>query len=105
MAPLAALPVAAVATLSGAANAEYFCESLPDQATAHTFRTPLLNADERTVFAGDISYDCNHSSGGVTYLQNLSYIFDYSKNSTQNQKVLGVLKNDTFRLDMSASLG
>ena len=73
MAPLAALPVAAVATLSGAANAEYFCESLPDQATAHTFRTPLLNADERTVFAGDISYDCNHSSGGVTYLQNLPY--------------------------------
>ena len=100
------LAVAAVGALSASvASAEYFCESLPDQDTPHTFRTPLLNADQRTVFAGDISYDCNHSSGGVTYLQNLSYIFDYSKNSTQNQKVLGVLKNDTFRLDMSASLG
>lgn len=67
------LAVAAVGALSASvASAEYFCESLPDQDTPHTFRTPLLNADQRTVFAGDVSYACNHSSGGVTYLQRCS---------------------------------
>lgn len=98
------LALAALTASATVARAQYFCESLPDQDNAHSFSTPLLNKDHRTVFSGDIQYGCNHSSGGVTYNQNLSYIFDYSENATAGMKVLGLLGNDAFRLDMSASL-
>jgi hypothetical protein len=95
--------IATVATLASVANADYFCETLPDQDNQHTWSTPLLNADPRAIFGGDLSYSCNHSSGGVTYNQNLVYLFDYGANTTRTQKVL-TNGNDTFRMDMSAPL-
>jgi hypothetical protein len=98
------LALAALIASATVARAQYTCGTLNDQDNAHSFSTPLLNKDHRTVFSGDIQYGCNHSSGGVTYNQNLSYIFDYSENATAGMKVLGPLGNDTFRLDMSASL-
>lgn len=81
----------------GGARAQYFCKDLPDQDEAHYFSTPLYGEDTRTSYSGMLSYACNHSSGGVTYKQNMSYIFDYSGGENVTTGTYG----DIFRLDFS----
>ena len=66
-----------------------------------SFSTPLLNDDQRSLFLGNLQYSCNSTSGGVTYKQNLSYVFDYSQNATAGKPNAGALTNDSFRLDLS----
>ena len=81
----------------GGARAQFFCSGLPDQDQPHYFSTPLYGEDTRTVYSGELMYACNHSSGGVTYLQNMSYIFDYSGGENATTDTGG----DIFRLDFS----
>lgn len=81
----------------GGARAQFFCSTLDDQDTPHYFSTPLYGEDTRTVYSGELMYACNHSSGGVTYLQNMSYIFDYSGGENATTDTGG----DIFRLDFS----
>jgi len=81
--------------------AQEMCPELSDQDDVKSFSTPLLNDDQRSLFLGNLQYSCNSTSGGVTYKQNLSYIFDYSQNATAGKPNVGALTNDSFRLDLS----
>lgn len=90
----------ALLTAVGGARAQFFCSGLPDQDTPHYFSTPLYGEDTRTVYSGELMYACNHSSGGVTYLQNMSYIFDYSGGENATTDTGG----DIFRLDFNFSM-
>ena len=95
-------PVAAASLLfAGAGSAQEMCPELSDQDDVKSFSTPLLNDDQRSLFLGNLQYSCNSTSGGVTYKQNLSYIFDYSQNATAGKPNVGALTNDSFRLDLS----
>ena len=95
-------PVAAASLLFvGAGSAQEMCPELSDQDDVKSFSTPLLNDDQRSLFLGNLQYSCNSTSGGVTYKQNLSYVFDYSQNATAGKPNAGALTNDSFRLDLS----
>ena len=62
------------------------------------WNTPLNIDDEgaRAFYTGALSYACNHTSGDVTYLQNMSFVFDYSGGENTDTR------GDIFRLDFSA---
>ena len=98
--PRAETPLAAVAMASTLESslARYTCSILNDQNVAHTFTRPLLNSDTspESVFSGTILYKCNETSGGVTYIQNLTFGGDY-----QSEKN-GTVFSDPFMLSASA---
>ena len=75
--PRAETTLAAVAMASTLEStlARYTCSILNDQNVAHTFTGPLLNSDTfpESVFSGTILYKCNETSGGVTYIQYLTF--------------------------------
>lgn len=76
----------------------YTCSNLPDQLKPHGFETTLYGTDNHTAFKGMVQYACNQSSGGVTYIQNLTYKFDFSGGDNLTLDTHG----DVFQLDFSA---
>ena len=68
------LRIAALAAVAATASA-FTCGSLTDQDSEYIFRRPLVPGDDSSLFTGNISYSCNETTGGVTYLQNLLFSF------------------------------
>ncbi len=80
------LRVCALAVLARLGAAQYFCKGLSDQQNEYIFRTQLVNGDDSSLFTGNISYACNQTTGGITYLQNLlvSFADPANPNSTMS---------------------
>jgi hypothetical protein len=91
---------------------KYECPALADQATPYMFTKGIIAADETTdpithakVYDDSqinalVAYECNETSGGVTYIQNLTYTANYNS----AQKLSQGWGNDTFFFSVNLSI-